>query len=199
MNYVTLEDYPYYMIFKNGMIIRNTKQSKNGKTLRIRVITSTKAKNGYRTVRLLNKDGMLKQFYLHRLIWEAFNGEIPQGLEVCHEDCNRDNNMLSNLQLLTHTQNCRNPQSIQHYTTANQISKGKFDRDKMIAAQGKVGYNKLVRTYRRLVKEHGYCGIWMLMKAGHCGYPRAKRIITEMQDKEGETNDTENFRGIFIF
>ena len=183
MNYVTLEDYPYYMIFKNGMIIRNTKQSKNGKTLRIRVITSTKAKNGYRTVRLLNKDGMLKQFYLHRLIWEAFNGERPQGLEVCHEDCNRDNNMLSNLQLLTHTQNCRNPQSIQHYTTANQISKGKFDREKMQAAKSQENKERLKHEYMFMLKETGSVGVYAFMKKAHCNYYTALKVIAEMQDK----------------
>ena len=184
MNFVILEEYPSYEIYEDGRIIRIEKLSKNGKALQRRTITPTMAKNGYRTVRLYNKDGVMKQFYLHRLIWEAFNGEIPKSLEVCHEDCNRENNNLSNLQLLTHTQNCRNPQSIKHYRTANQLSKGKFDRDKMIAAQGQQNHDRLVQTYKRLVQERGQCGIWLLMKVGRCGYPRAKRIIEEMR---GET------------
>lgn len=104
MDYAKLNDYPDYKIYKNGKIVRHRKKSKNGNTLKRRVICPTKAKNGYRTVRLMNKEGILKSFYLHRLIWEAFNGDIPEGLEVCHEDCNRDNNRLSNLRLLTHTE-----------------------------------------------------------------------------------------------
>ena len=148
------------------------------------VKTPTKAKNGYRTVRLYNKDGVMKQFYLHRLIWEAFNGKIPPGLEVCHEDCNRENNMLSNLQLLTHTQNCRNPRSIQHYLAANQICKGKYNKERLLKAQTKEYHEELIRTYKRLVKKHGCCGIWLLMHEGHCGYPRAKRIVNEMEGKD---------------
>jgi hypothetical protein len=53
----------------------------------------------------------------------------------------------------------------------------------MIAAQGKEQYMKLVETYKKLKKRLGSCGIWMLMKNGHCGYPRAKRIILEMEER----------------
>ena len=183
MDYTKLENYPDYKIYKNGKIVRHRKKSKNGNTLKRRVISPTKAKNGYRTVRLMNKDGVLKSFYLHRLIWQAFNGDIPEGLEVCHEDCNRDNNRLSNLRLLTHTQNCRNPQSIKHYRTANQLSKGKYNKERLLKAQTTEYEEELIRTYKRLVKEHGHCGVYMLMKEGHCGYPRAKRIVCEMECK----------------
>jgi len=181
MNYAILEDYPDYKIFKNGKIVRLKRKSKNGNTLKRRVITPAKAKNGYRAVRIKNKDGVLKSFYLHRLIWMAFNGDIPKGLEVCHEDCNRDNNRLNNLRLLSHTQNCRNPQSIKHYRTANQLSKGKYDKERLLKAQTKEYHEELIRTYWMLVKEHGHCGIYMLMKKGHCGYPRAKRIVNELE------------------
>ena len=42
---------------------------------------------------------------LHRVVWEAFNGKIPQGMEVDHMDDDRSNNDLSNLRLLTKGQN----------------------------------------------------------------------------------------------
>lgn len=183
MNYAILEDYPDYKIFKNSKIVRLKRKSKNGHTLKRRVITPAKAKSGYRAVRIKNKDGVLKSFYLHRLIWMAFNGDIPKGLEVCHEDCNRDNNRLINLRLLSHTQNCRNPQSIKHYRTANQLSKGKYDKERLLKAQTKEYHEELIRTYWMLVKEHGHCGIYMLMKIGHCGYPRAKRIVNDMEGR----------------
>ena len=114
---------------------------------------------------------------------QLINGDIPEGLEVCHEDCNRDNNRLSNLRLLTHTQNCRNPQSIKHYRTANQLSKGKYNKERLLKAQTTEYEEELIRTYKRLVKEHGHCGVYMLMKSGHCGYPRAKRLVSEMENK----------------
>lgn len=38
---------------------------------------------------------------LHRYIWKRHNGDIPQGFEVHHKDENKDNNDISNLELLT--------------------------------------------------------------------------------------------------
>lgn len=48
-----------------------------------------------------------KSNLLHRIIWETFNGEIPQGKEIDHIDCNKQNNALSNLRLITHSENVK--------------------------------------------------------------------------------------------
>jgi len=42
------------------------------------------------------------------LVWEAFNGKIPAGLEIDHIDRDKHNNTLSNLRLVTHSENCLN-------------------------------------------------------------------------------------------
>lgn len=182
MNYAKLKEFPGYEIYEDGTVISAERKSKNGKTLVRKKLYPTKEKNGYSTVRLYAKDGHYKKFYLHRLVYMAFYGDIT-GLEVEHIDCDRSNSVLSNLRLCDHATNCRNPRTLERYKIANALSSGKFDRDKMIAAQGKRNHDRLVRTYRRLVKRHGYCGIWMLMHEGHCGYPRAKKIIIGMQNK----------------
>ena len=36
---------------------------------------------------------------VHKLVWRAFRGEIPKGLEVNHKDSNRQNNWLRNLEV----------------------------------------------------------------------------------------------------
>ena len=51
--------------------------------------------NGYKYVRLGSKDKSLH--YVHRLVWKAFNGEIPEGYEIDHKDRDKNNNSLSNL------------------------------------------------------------------------------------------------------
>lgn len=53
-----------------------------------------------------------KTYYVHRIVWETFNGEIPVGMEIDHIDTNRSNNALSNLRLATHRQNCNNKQTL---------------------------------------------------------------------------------------
>ena len=60
--------------------------------------------NGYQVV-YLRKNGKTQKHYVHRLIWMAENGEIPQELTIDHIDCNKENNTITNLQLMTREAN----------------------------------------------------------------------------------------------
>lgn len=53
----------------------------------------------------------------HRFMWECFNGAIPEGLVVNHIDHNKQNNALSNLELLTQEAN------VQYYYEQIGVSK----------------------------------------------------------------------------
>lgn len=78
----------------------------------------SQSKKKYLQVRLFNKDtrrgktlpsGMIKQMgklhYIHRLVWESFVGEIPEGKEIDHKDGNPHNNNIKNLQVITRREN----------------------------------------------------------------------------------------------
>lgn len=182
MESILLKDYPYE-VFADGTVYRTERKSKNGRNLKRLRIYPYKATNGYWVVKLYcPKEDCYKKIYLHRLLYSCFVGSVT-GLEVDHIDGDRSNAALSNLRAVTHKENTNNPRSIERYKAANALSKNKFNRDKMTEAKSQDYYNKLVRTYKRLVKKHGYCGIMMLMKVGHCGYPRAKKLIAEMEAK----------------
>ncbi|MBO5957131.1 MAG: HNH endonuclease [Bacteroidales bacterium] len=63
-------------------------------------------KYGYYEVYLHVKGNRKKKKYkVHRLIYETFNGIIPEDLTVDHIDGDKHNNKLSNLQLLTREEN----------------------------------------------------------------------------------------------
>ena len=47
--------------------------------------------------------------YIHRLVWETYNGTIPEGYQINHKDLDKTNNHIDNLELVTLQQN------IQHY------------------------------------------------------------------------------------
>ncbi len=66
---------------------------------------SVKQVSGYEFV-VIYLDGKWKGKYVHRLVWETFNGKVPTGFEINHRDENKLNNSLSNLELVTHKQNC---------------------------------------------------------------------------------------------
>lgn len=51
------------------------------------------------------KDGKYAKVAVHRAMWEAFNGPIPEGMEVNHKNLDRADNRLDNLELLTHREN----------------------------------------------------------------------------------------------
>lgn len=55
-----------------------------------------------------------KRVYVHRLVWETFNGEISSGYEIDHKDTFKDNNALDNLMICTHKENLNNPLTREH-------------------------------------------------------------------------------------
>lgn len=65
--------------------------------------TGGSIRNGYRRVRYGGK-----WLNHHILIWEHFNGAVPEGMEVDHIDRNKLNNAPSNLRLVTRSENNRN-------------------------------------------------------------------------------------------
>ena len=54
----------------------------------------------------LHKNSIGKMYLVHRLVWEAFNGQIPEGLQVNHINEVKTDNRLSNLNLMTAKENC---------------------------------------------------------------------------------------------
>lgn len=86
---------PYYAS-KDGQIYNMSKQTK------MRFETSG---NYYRVQCYYGLGG--KHFSVHKIVWESFNGPIPEGYEIDHIDGNPHNNALENLALVTHKENCK--------------------------------------------------------------------------------------------
>lgn len=83
-------------------------------------ILSQQDRHGYKRVLI---SGKYKS--VHRLVWESFNKkEIPEGYFVDHIDGNKANNNLSNLRIVTHSENMFNAYANGH---KNQIKVFQFD------------------------------------------------------------------------
>lgn len=52
------------------------------------------------------RDGKL--YLVHRIIWEMFNGKIPEGMEIDHINGVRDDNRIENLRCVTKQENALN-------------------------------------------------------------------------------------------
>ena len=75
---------------------------------RIKYLKNAKHPTGYERIDLY-RDGKYKKLFVHRLVYEAFVGEIPEGYEIDHINTIRDDNRLSNLRCVTRKENHANP------------------------------------------------------------------------------------------
>ena len=71
-------------------------------------ILKPKMDNGYLRVTLHN-NGNREQPLIHRLVWEAFYGKIPEGMVIGHINTVRDDNRVENLRCVTQKENANNP------------------------------------------------------------------------------------------
>ena len=90
-----------YLVSDHGRVMRITR----GKgTEPGRVLKPGRTRDGYLKVELFN-NGASSIRYVHRLVVEAFIGEIPVGLEVNHIFGQKADNHLENLEVVTHARN----------------------------------------------------------------------------------------------
>lgn len=87
-------------IAREVMTKRGFKQKVPGRVLRPGIA------RGYERV-VLQKGGMRHDVAVHRLVLETFVGPCPDGMEACHGDDNRRNNLLMNLRWDTKSANCQ--------------------------------------------------------------------------------------------
>ena len=82
------------------------RKGKNGSlmTVKERILKPKLTHRGYYRVGLC-KNSIVKLYYVHRLVWIAFNGPIPENIQVNHIDEKPSNNSLSNLSLVTPKEN----------------------------------------------------------------------------------------------
>jgi hypothetical protein len=69
-----------------------------------RIMKPHRKPNGYMAIDLYESGDRLRM-YVHRVVWAAFNGEIPSGVEINHKNGVRDDNRLENLELVTRSEN----------------------------------------------------------------------------------------------
>lgn len=77
---------------------KGVKQFLKGKTLKPSIV------NQYYSV-ILSKNNKIKRFSIHRLVYETFIGEIPNGKQVNHINENKTDNKVENLNLMSPKEN----------------------------------------------------------------------------------------------
>lgn len=87
------------IICKMDWFVSSPSRIRKGRTLK-----QTNKDGKYKVV-TLSKNNKLKQKYIHRLVAEAFIGEIGHKMTINHIDYNINNNQVSNLEIITYRDN----------------------------------------------------------------------------------------------
>ncbi len=182
MKYKKLEGYKHYNIYPDGKIIRCKHTSPIGRThLSRKKLNLTKEKNGYLTVILVDDCGEKHKWYVHRLLYTVFIGEIKKGYEIDHIDGDRTNNNLDNLRMITHRENANTATAKQRFKKSNARDQGKYDRLRLERARTKTAERNAKRIYIALLMQYGVVKVTHFMREAHIGYQRAVRIMNEFR------------------
>lgn len=73
---------------------------------RDRLLPQGFTERGYKQVDVCNDEGIKKHMRVHRLVYMAHKGVIPEGMQINHKDENKANNCIDNLELMTNKENC---------------------------------------------------------------------------------------------
>ena len=95
----------------------------------------------------LCKNGKMKYFLLHRLVYEAYKSEIPENFCIDHIDNDPKNNNISNLRLCNRSENMWNKKMSKHNksTGYKNITLTKFNT-----------YQVVIRKYRKIVYQKNF-------------------------------------------
>ena len=109
MEYRELKNYPFYFAGSDGYIYSKRggghyPPSYDNEYKKLKGGKSSKGE-GYLQVSLPCQNSKFKSKLVHRLIAEAFIGEIPKGLTVSHLDGNMYNNLPNNLKIESYSEN----------------------------------------------------------------------------------------------
>ena len=86
-------------------------------------LLAPRLKRGYVTFHLC-KDGIRKDPHAHKMVWEAFNGPVPAGMQINHLNGNKADNRLCNLEVCSQSQNMQHAYRVLKIPAANNPSYG---------------------------------------------------------------------------
>ena len=89
---------------------------RNGCSKLNKILSPKKDRGGYFQV-TFSKNGKKKYYLVHRLVYETFNGTIPDGMQVNHINEDKTDNRLENLNLMTPKENINWGTGIQRRAT----------------------------------------------------------------------------------
>lgn len=119
-----------YQISNIGEVMSLGRLNLRGSRLKVKTLKPILGSNGYCNVKLW-KDGKPSTHHIHHLVAAHFIGPRPEGMDVCHNDGIRTNNVETNLRYDTHLGNMAD--RVKHGTLNVGVRNGaaKLDHEKV--------------------------------------------------------------------
>lgn len=127
-------------------------------------------RRGYLCVELC-KDKKKKKYSIHRLVWEGFNGPIPEGMQVNHINEDKTDNRLENLNLMSPKENINwgtgvkrqsksREKAIEQYSLSGELIKWYQSAAAVVAENNGVWNENTIRDCCRRHKKTAYGFFW---------------------------------------
>ena len=115
---IKCEKFYYHQIYTN-FGANKYGQIYNKKTKRCSI--GFKKSSGYMGITLSQIGLKMKNYYVHRFVYECYNGNISDKLQINHKDSNKQNNCINNLELMTRSENAKHAHEAKKYKTKIEI------------------------------------------------------------------------------
>lgn len=99
-----IPEFEGYQVSNLGRVKSLERIDARGHRVKEKILKPWITRKGYYLVTLC-KNSIVKAYRVHRLVWSAFNGQIPEGLQVNHINEIKTDNRLENLNLMTCKEN----------------------------------------------------------------------------------------------
>ena len=131
-----IPNYEGYQVSNLGRVksLKRFRKGKNGSLVPVKekILKPQMPNSGYYRVTLCEQS-TIKFYYVHRLVYEAFNGQIPENMQVNHINEVKTDNRLENLNLMTPKENINYGTGIERCTKKRSKAVLQFDlNDKFV-------------------------------------------------------------------
>ena len=144
--------------YEETYFVSNKGRVKNKKGYIMKPYTNAK---GY--LRLNLSYGKPTKKFIHRMVWEAFNEPIPEGLQINHLNENKADNRLENLSLCT-------PKENTNYGTRNKRASEKHCKRIQMLDKN----NNTLKTFNSLTEAARFLNIKSHGNISHCLHGKSK-------------------------
>ena len=137
-----------YEVSNLGRVRSLDRIDRSGKQRKGRLLKLVINKCGYSMVALYSSNGFRKTKSVHRIVYEAFVGDITKGKDINHIDENKQNNRPENLEALTHIENVRHGTGIERHAVIISKPVNQYTKD-----------GQYIATYSSVSEAMGITGI----------------------------------------